>query len=65
MRIAPIAIPPLTEQHAIVQKVNTLLAYCDELEQQVQQSKADLDLLMQSVLGEVFGGNVQKNNQNA
>jgi type I restriction enzyme S subunit len=65
MRIAPIAIPPLTEQHAIVQKVNTLQAHCDELEQQVQQSKADLDLLMQSVLGEVFGGNVQKNNQNA
>jgi hypothetical protein len=48
-----------------VQKVNTLMAYCDELEQQVQQNKADLDLLMQSVLGEVFGGNVQKNNQNA
>lgn len=47
-------IPPIVEQHAIVQKVNTLLAYCDELEQQVQQSKADLDLLMQAVLGEVF-----------
>lgn len=48
-------LPPLQEQHAIVQKVNTLLACCDELEQQVQQSKADLDLLMQAVLGEVFG----------
>lgn len=55
MRMTPIIIPPLPEQHAIVQKVNTLLAYCDELEQQVQQSKADLDLLMQAVLGEVFG----------
>lgn len=50
-----VVVPPLSEQHAIVQKVNTLLAYCDELEQQVQQSKADLDLLMQAVLGEVFG----------
>ena len=48
-------LPPLPEQHAIVQKVNALLACCDELEQQVQQSKADLDLLMQSVLSEVFG----------
>jgi len=50
-----IPLPPLPEQHAIVQKVYALLAYCDELEQQVQQSKADLDLLMQSVLSEVFG----------
>jgi len=50
-----IPIPLLNEQHAIVQKVNTLLACCDELEQQVKQSKADLDLLMQSVLSEVFG----------
>lgn len=31
------------------------MAHCDELEQQVQQSKDDLDLLMQSVLSEVFG----------
>lgn len=50
-----VSLPPLSEQHAIVQKVNTLLACCDELEQQVRQSKADLDLLMQAVLGEVFG----------
>lgn len=48
-------LPPLLEQHAIVQKINTLMAYCDELEQQVRQSKADLELLMQSVLSEVFG----------
>jgi len=50
-----IPIPLLNEQHAIVQKVNTLLACCDELEQQVKQSKADLDLLMQSVLSGIFG----------
>ncbi len=49
-------LPPLAEQHAIVEKVNTLMAYCDELEQQVRQSRADLDLLMGAVLGEVFGG---------
>ena len=53
--MTPLAIPPLSEQHAIVEKVNTLMAYCDELEQQVRQSKADLELLMQSVLSEVFG----------
>ncbi len=54
-----IPLPPLPEQHAIVQKVNTLMAYCDELEQQVKQSKADLDLLMQAVLSEVFGAENQ------
>lgn len=54
IRSKAIPLPPYSEQHAIVQKANTLLAYCDELEQQVQQSKADLDLLMQAVLGEVF-----------
>lgn len=48
-------LPPLSEQHAIVQKVTTLLAYCDELEQQLRQSKADVERLMQAVLGEVFG----------
>ena len=53
--VIPIPLPPLKEQHAIVQKVNTLLAYCDELEQQVRQSKADVERLMQAVLGEVFG----------
>lgn len=51
-----IPLPPLSEQHAIVQKVSTLLAYCDELEQQVRQSRSDLEVLMQAVLGEVFGG---------
>lgn len=55
MKYTPITLPPVSEQHAIVQKVSSLLAYCDELEQQVRQSKADLDLLMQAVLGEVFG----------
>ena len=53
-------LPSLSEQHAIVQKVNILMAYCDELEQQVQQSKADLDLLMGSVLNEVFGAYVNE-----
>jgi type I restriction enzyme S subunit len=48
-------LPNVLEQRAIVQIVNTLMSYCDALEEQAQQSKVDLDLLMQSMLSEVFG----------
>lgn len=55
MRMTPIAIPSLSEQQAIVQKANMLIVYCDELEQHIQQSKAEVELLMQSVFSKVFG----------
>lgn len=47
-------LPPLEEQKATVSKVNALMALCDELEAQVQESKAQAEQLMQSVLREVF-----------
>jgi type I restriction enzyme S subunit len=53
---APIPIPPLEEQKAIVQKVNALMECCDALEQEVQQSQQHSEQLMQSVLREVFEG---------
>lgn len=49
-----IPIPTLEEQKAIVEKVNALMGLCDALEQQVQQSQAHSEQLMQSVLREVF-----------
>ncbi|MBC8146920.1 MAG: restriction endonuclease subunit S [Bacteroidetes bacterium] len=51
-----IPIPPLEEQKAIVEKVNTLMALCDSLEQQVKLSKEQIEKLMKSVLREVFDG---------
>ncbi|MBJ2174716.1 restriction endonuclease subunit S [Aureibaculum sp. A20] len=48
--------PPLEEQKAIVEKVNALMGLCDVLEQEVQQSQAHSEQLMQSVLREVFEG---------
>ncbi len=48
--------PPLEEQKAIVAKVNALMGLCDALEQEVQQSQAHSEQLMQSVLREVFEG---------
>jgi type I restriction enzyme, S subunit len=49
-----VVIPPLEEQQAIVEKVNSLMALCDELEQQVDNSQTQIEQLMQSCLKEVF-----------
>jgi len=54
MRNFPIPIPPLNEQKRIVEKVDQLMALCDELEKNIEQSKKDSELLMQSILQEAF-----------
>ena len=51
-----IPVPTLKEQQAIVEKVNSLMALCDELEQQVDNSQTQIEQLMQSCLKEVFEG---------
>lgn len=48
------SLPPLEEQKAIVEKVNSLMALCDELEQQIHSSQIQIEQLMQSCLKEVF-----------
>jgi len=49
-----ISIPPLEEQIVIVEKANSLMALCDELEQQIDNSQTQIEQLMQSCLKEVF-----------
>lgn len=51
-----IPLPPLNEQKRIVEKVDRFMYLCDELEKNIQQSKNDSELLMQSVLKEAFKG---------
>lgn len=53
-------LPPIEEQKAIVQKVNSLMGLCDALEQEVQQSQEQIEQLMQSCLREVFEGKEAK-----
>ncbi|MCX7557384.1 restriction endonuclease subunit S [Xanthomonadaceae bacterium JHOS43] len=50
-------LPPLTEQQAIVAKVEKLLALCDQLETQITQNQSHAEQLMQAVLKEAFSLN--------
>jgi type I restriction enzyme S subunit len=52
-----LALPPLAEQKAIVTKVESLLALCDQLEQQVTAAQTHAEQLMQAVLKEAFQQN--------
>ncbi len=54
--LIPFALPSLTEQQAIVEKVDRLMAKIDALEEQVKNRKAQAEQLMQAVLREAFNG---------
>ena len=47
-------LPPFDEQKAIVEKVETLMQKCQALEQEIKNSEAHAQMLMQSVLKEAF-----------
>jgi type I restriction enzyme S subunit len=55
-RIYPklIPLPPLAEQHRIVQKLDELMQYCNELEASIKQSQAQNEKLLQQVLREAL-----------
>lgn len=50
-----IPLPPLAEQRRIVARVQQLLGWCGQLEQQVQESRGYAGQLLQAVLQEAFG----------
>lgn len=49
-----IPLPPLQEQKVIVEKIESFFVMCDELEQHINESKANAEMLMQAVLKEAF-----------
>ena len=50
----PFPLPPEKETNYIINKVESLFTYCDKLEQQINKSQQDSELLMQAVLQEAF-----------
>lgn len=56
LKLFPTPLPPVEEQKAIVEKVNALMLLCDQLEQEIEESKNLNEQLMKSVLREVFAG---------
>ena len=50
MNLHVIALPPLAEQHRIVAKVDELMALCDQLEQQTEQSLSAHQTLVEVLL---------------
>ena len=59
-----IPIPPFAEQQRIVEKVNTLMVLCDELAEEISNSKKYASQLMESVLQEAFGNANEKKKDN-
>lgn len=50
----PVAIPPLTEQHRIVAKVDKLMSLCNRLETQLATTEAESRRLLEAVLRDVL-----------
>lgn len=49
-----IPLPPLAEQHRIVKKLESLMQYCDAMQQSIQRSRQQTDKLLQQVLREAL-----------
>lgn len=56
VREIPISLPTISEQTEIVRRVEQLLTYADQVEQQVKNAQARVNQLTQSILAKAFRG---------
>ncbi|TCN67674.1 restriction endonuclease subunit S [Acetobacteroides hydrogenigenes] len=55
-RLMIVPLPPISEQHRIVSKLDQLMQYCDQLEAGIRQSQQHNEQLLQQVLREALEG---------
>ncbi len=56
IRLTPIPIPPLPEQHEIVRRVEALLSFADEFDKRLQSARAAVESLTPALLAKAFRG---------
>jgi len=54
LRKYPFPLPPLREQHRIVEKVDSLMNLCDELEMKLRQSQTDSETLLTAMINSIL-----------
>jgi len=62
LKSAVFPLPSINEQNRIVEKIEQLMALCDELENKIEQSKQDIEMVMKSVLQEAFSISKKEDN---
>ena len=53
LRGCPVPIPPISEQHRIIAKINHLMSLCDALEQQIESATGKQSELLNSVMAQL------------
>lgn len=56
VRALQIAVPPLSEQHEIVRRVNAIFVLANKIEAEVKAARAKTETMRQSILAQAFSG---------
>ena len=64
MRTFPVPVPPMSEQHEIVRRVETLLAFVDEVETRLTNAQTHVNRLTPASLSKAFRGELVPQNPN-
>ncbi len=64
MKLVPVLLPPIHEQHAIVAEIESRLSVCDKIEENIEQSLKQSESLRQSILKKAFEGKLVPQDSN-